>query len=53
MTVLNDVPLLGTAFLLGLVALYAAMGALIAARGLPSIIVTLGMSFVWLGGRHS
>ena len=35
--------------LAGLVAAYAAMGALIQLRNLPSIVVTLGMSFVWLG----
>jgi ribose transport system permease protein len=28
---------------------YAALGALIHLRNLPSIVVTLGMSFVWLG----
>lgn len=28
---------------------YAAMGAFIAARRLPSIVVTLGASFIWLG----
>ena len=40
---------LGIAFLIGMVLAYAAMGVLIAVRGLPSIVVTLGMSFVWLG----
>jgi len=40
---------LGLAALVGMVLAYAAMGVLIAVRGLPSIIVTLGMSFVWLG----
>jgi ribose transport system permease protein len=40
---------LGALFLVGMVVAYAAMGVLIAVRGLPSIIVTLGMSFVWLG----
>jgi ribose transport system permease protein len=39
----------GLLFLAGMVAAYAAMGVLIAVRGLPSIVVTLGMSFVWLG----
>ena len=32
-----------------LIAAYAALGALIHLRNLPSIVVTLGMSFVWLG----
>jgi ribose transport system permease protein len=40
---------LGILSLVVLVAAYAAMGVLIAVRRLPSIIVTLGMSFVWLG----
>src|SRR6202044_3066711 len=31
------------------IALYAALGALIYVRNLPSIVVTLGMSFVWQG----
>ncbi len=39
----------GVLFLIGMVVAYAAMGILIAVRGLPSIVVTLGMSFVWLG----
>lgn len=40
---------LGILLLIGLVIAYAAMGFLITARGLPAIVVTLGMSFVWLG----
>ena len=35
--------------LLGCVGVYAALGALIYLRNLPSIVVTLGMSFVWQG----
>ena len=35
--------------MIGCVALYAALGALIHLRNLPSIVVTLGMSFVWQG----
>jgi len=31
------------------IAAYATVGALIEWRGLPAIVVTLGMSFVWLG----
>lgn len=42
-------PLLGTVVLIGCVAAYALIGALIHLRRLPSIVVTLGMSFVWLG----
>jgi ribose transport system permease protein len=48
-TWLNDAPLLGAAALLAAIALYAALGALIYLRDLPSIVVTLGMSFVWQG----
>lgn len=48
-TWLYDTPLLGIAALVGLIAIYAALGALIHVRNLPSIVVTLGMSFVWLG----
>jgi ribose transport system permease protein len=46
---LKDQPLLGCALLLLSIAAYVAMGALIHLRSLPSIVVTLGMSFVWLG----
>ena len=48
-TVLHDAPWLGVLTLAGAVAAYAAMGAFIAARELPAIVVTLGMSFVWAG----
>ena len=48
-TYLRDAPLFGAVVLLGCVAIYAAVGALIHLRNLPSIVVTLGMSFVWQG----
>jgi ribose transport system permease protein len=48
-TWLHDTPLLGAAVLLCAIGVYAAMGALIYLRDLPSIVVTLGMSFVWQG----
>ena len=48
-TWLNETPLLGIAALIASIAAYAALGALIHLRNLPSIVVTLGMSFVWLG----
>jgi ribose transport system permease protein len=40
---------LGIAALAGGILAYAVLGALIHLRNLPSIVVTLGMSFVWLG----
>jgi ribose transport system permease protein len=46
---LANEPLLGVFLLLLCIAAYVAMGALIHLRNLPSIVVTLGMSFVWLG----
>lgn len=48
-TWLNDAPLIGAAILAASVLAYAGLGALIQARGLPAIVVTLGMSFVWTG----
>ena len=48
-TWLHDAPLLGIAVLAGSVLVYAGLGALIYVRNLPSIVVTLGMSFVWQG----
>lgn len=48
-TWLNDTPLLGIAALGACILAYGALGALIHLRNLPSIVVTLGMSFVWAG----
>jgi ribose transport system permease protein len=48
-TWLRDAPFLGLAALLGGVAVYALMGAVIYLRNVPSIVVTLGMLFVWQG----
>ena len=48
-TYLHDTPLLGMMALAACIAAYAAMAALIYLRNLPSIVVTLGASFVWLG----
>ena len=48
-TLLVDSPALGILALLALIACYGAVGALIHLRNLPSIVVTLGLSFVWLG----
>ncbi|MCX5515501.1 ABC transporter permease [Kaistia algarum] len=42
-------PIAGIIVLLFGIAVYALLGALIYWRDLPSIVVTLGMSFVWLG----
>ena len=48
-TLLVDSPIVGVLALVGCVGTYGALGALIHWRRLPSIVVTLGMSFVWLG----
>jgi len=48
-TWLHDQPLIGVLTLVGCILVYAALGALIYIRNLPSIVVTLGMSFVWQG----
>ena len=48
-TFLNDTPLLGILVLGLAIAAYGALGALIEWQRLPSIVVTLGMSFVWTG----
>lgn len=48
-TLLVDRPLVGIAALAGCVLLYAAVGALVEFRQIPSIVVTLGLSFVWNG----
>ncbi len=48
-TLLSDSPLLGAGALALCVLAYAGMGALVHLRQLPSIVVTLGASFIWLG----
>jgi ribose transport system permease protein len=48
-TLLLESPALGVLALLLCIAAYAAIGALVHIRNLPSIVVTLGLSFVWLG----
>ena len=48
-TWLVDRPVVGVLLLVLSVGVYAALGALIQGRNLPSIVVTLGMSFVWQG----
>lgn len=48
-TWLTDKPLVGVFLLVISVGIYAALGMLIQWRNLPSIVVTLGMSFVWQG----
>lgn len=42
-------PLLAIAMLIGVTFLYVGQAVLVQLRGIPSIIVTLGASFVWLG----
>lgn len=48
-TWLPERPVLGVAALVACVLLYAAIGALVELFDLPSIVVTLGLSFVWGG----
>ena len=48
-TFLVDSPALGVVVLLGFMLLYIASGVLIHKRNMPAIVVTLGMSSVWLG----
>lgn len=48
-TWLVDSPPVGILILLAAIGTYAAMGVVIHLRNLPSIVVTLGMSFVWNG----
>ncbi len=48
-TWLREAPLFGILVLIGSIGVYAGLGALIHLRNLPSIVVTLGMSFVWQG----
>jgi ribose transport system permease protein len=48
-TFLQSDPFLGILILAGAIAAYAVLGVVIHVRELPSIVVTLGMSFVWGG----
>lgn len=48
-TFLQSDPLIGILILAGAIAAYAVLGVVIHVRALPSIVVTLGMSFVWGG----
>ncbi|CAN7677099.1 ABC transporter permease [Rhizobium leguminosarum] len=48
-TFLRDAPVTGVLILGGAIATYAVLGVVIYLRDLPSIVVTLGMSFVWGG----
>jgi ribose transport system permease protein len=48
-TKLASAPVTGVLLLIGLVAGYAVLGALIHWRNVPALIATLGASFLWLG----
>jgi len=48
-TFLQSSPLLGVLILMAAIGVYALLGVMIYLRDLPSIVVTLGMSFVWGG----
>mgnify|MGYP001176977435 CR=1 FL=1 len=47
-TLVTD-PALGVLMLLGMIAGYCVMAAIVELAGVPSIVVTLGASFIWLG----
>jgi ribose transport system ATP-binding protein len=46
-------PLIGTGLLVFMLVAYCGAGAMIALRRIPSIVVTLGASFIWLGEAHA
>ncbi len=48
-TLLRETPMLGVLALIGAVVGYAMLGALVQLRSVPSLIATLGASFIWLG----
>ncbi|MGC4407587.1 ABC transporter permease [Rhizobium rosettiformans] len=48
-TYLQSSPLMGVLILMAAIGVYALIGVMIHLRDLPSIVVTLGMSFVWGG----
>ena len=48
-TWLRDAPALGAIILFSAICVYATVGAVIYLRSIPSIVVTLGMLFVWQG----
>lgn len=48
-TLLFQNPVLGALALLACIVAYGLVGALVHWRNLPSIVVTLGLSFIWLG----
>ena len=48
-TFLQSSPLVGVLILMAAIGVYALIGVMIHLRDLPSIVVTLGMSFVWGG----
>ncbi|MFS8110092.1 ATP-binding cassette domain-containing protein [Rhizobium jaguaris] len=52
-TLLYDQPGYGVFAITAALAAYAALGALITARKIPAIVVTLGASFIWLGIGYS
>jgi ribose transport system ATP-binding protein len=52
-TLLGDQPLWGALAIGAALAAYSSLGALIHARAIPAIVVTLGASFIWLGIGYS
>lgn len=52
-TLLYDDPPLGTAAIIVAIVAYSAFGALVQARRIPAIVVTLDASFIWIGVGYS
>ncbi|WES63846.1 ABC transporter permease [Microbacter sp. GSS18] len=48
-TLFIDAPVVALALIVGILAVYALVAWVVQRRGVPSIIITLGLSFVWLG----
>lgn len=52
-TLLPDNPLMGAGVIVLLIGAYVGLGAAIVINRLPSLVVTLGASFIWLGIGHT
>jgi ribose transport system ATP-binding protein len=52
-TLLPEMPVLGIAAIVGFLCVYVCLGAAVVINKLPSLVVTLGASFIWLGIGHT